>query len=438
MGWGSPSAGFASPVPAVSQTILTATITASSTQNTLGAVQTTITPSGGSAYTYAGSLSKPTGSSAALDSATTANPSFTPDKAGTYTVTLTATDTASGATVTKVRTQEVGTSTLSVSIAAVSDSTPLPSSGTVALDSTVSNSLGSVTYAWSGEDPSGTAISFSDATAADPTITYTATQLPGTWSATVTVTDSARAQTASATARWTTGGLPTSTTPRAVLVYVSGDALLWKEQVLFGSHWVDVAGSSGSLTAEVDGGVTFSGTTLTIPSGLATSTAPATDPDSRYVAISSLSATFQAMWVTGAQWIVSMTATSIEQTTNARWGWALAFPTGSFDAGAENAVAVRMGWNGSAYAFNLAGATSSYGTTSSAATVGTPKISAAIATATSGSWYWAAASDKGTFSPTNTAPTHLYLQCSSTGTAAAATTAVVAPQVRLAVFPVTL
>ena len=97
MGWGSPSAGFASPVPAVSQTILTATITASSTQNTLGAVQTTITPSGGSAYTYAGSLSKPTGSSAALDSATTATPSPTPDKAGTSTGPPTAPATAPGA-----------------------------------------------------------------------------------------------------------------------------------------------------------------------------------------------------------------------------------------------------------------------------------------------------------------------------------------------------
>lgn len=197
-----PSPGFASPVPAVTQIVLTATITASSTQNTLAAVQTTITPSGGSVYTYAGTLSVPTGSSTALDSATIANPTFTPDKAGVYTVTLTATDTASGATVTKVRTQEVGTAALSVSIAAISNQ--LTATGTINCDSTASGAVGSVTYAWTGTKPDGTAASFSDATAADPTITLSASDRAGVYSVTVTATDAA-GRTATATTTFRVG-----------------------------------------------------------------------------------------------------------------------------------------------------------------------------------------------------------------------------------------
>jgi len=527
MGFNAPSAGFASPVPAISQVLLTASITASSTQNTLGAVQTTITPSGGSAYTYAGTLSKPTGSSAALDSATIANPTFTPDKAGTYTVTLTATDTASGATVTKVRTQEVvsvlsisltadssqdtlnavattttptgglgsinysttlllpdrtsgsvsggttttpsftptiagiyvltvtatdaagqtatatrkvlvGTTALSVSIAAISDSASLPTSGTQALDSTVSNALGTVTYAWSGEDPSGAAISFSDATAADPTITYTATQLPGTWSATVTATDSARAQTASATVRWTTGGIPTATTPRSVLIYVSGGAPFWKEQVLIGSHWVDVAGSSGSLTVETDGGVTFSGTTMTIPDALAATSTGQGCPDERYVAFSSASSALQAQIATGAQLKLTFDQTSIANNNYARWGGAITSAAGSFDAAGENIVGARFGWETSAYRMQIAAASGGYNNATTSANLGPVQFGSQVGTANTGRVYWAAATYGSNFSGGTTTPTRLYLLGSAQTSPTVGTTAIVNPTIRAAFYPATL
>lgn len=417
--------------------VLSATITASDTQATLAARQTTITPSGGTGYTYAGSLSKPTGSSAALDSATTANPTFTPDKAGLYAVTLTATDTASGATVTKVSTLEVRTaSALSVSIAAISDSASLPTSGTQALDSTVSNAIGSVTYAWSGEDPAGNAVSFSDATAADPTITYTSTQLPGLWSVTVVVTDSARSESVSATVRWTTGGLLTATTPRAIYMAVTGGVLLWKEQILVGSHWVDV-GTYAALTTETDGGVTFSGTGLTLPSGLAVNTAAQSNGDERYVAISSASSALQALVAAGARWELDFGAATIENVDYARWGLAVTSAAGSFDTAGENLVSARLGWDVTAGVYRLQlASTASYNNADTSASLGTMRLSAQIGTTNTGSIYWPAGAYDSSFSPGTTTPTRIYWIAGAQTSPSAATVAVGAPWARFAVYPV--
>lgn len=431
MGFAAPSAGFTAPVPAVTQVILTATITASSAQNTLAAVQTTITPSGGSAYTYAGALTVPTGSGAALDSATTANPSFTPDVVGVYVVTLTATDTVSGASVTKVRTQEVGTTTLSVSIAAISDQSG--QTGTISCDSTVSNAIGALTYAWSGEKPDGTAVTFSSSSAADPTITLSDDDVPGNYTVSVTVTDAARRESVSASRSFRVGDV-TDSAPRAILVCVEGGVLGWREQQRIGGLWRDL-GAHAALTTETDGGVTFAGANLTIPSGLAVSTQPSADPDARYVAISSTSAAFQALWAKGAVWIMTVEETAMETTANARWGVALAFPTGDFDAGAENNIAIRLGHNGAAFSLDRAATNASYTSVATAATVGQRRLAAAVATATSGSHHWPVASDVGSFTPSATAPTRLYVQASAVSSPTAATTLVTAPRVRLAVYP---
>lgn len=270
------------------QVNLTASITASSSQNTLAAVQTTITPSGGTSYTYAGSLAKPTGSSAALDDATIANPTFTPDEAGVYTVTLTATDTASGATVTKVRTQEVGAAALSVSIASVANQ--LAATGVITCDSTVSNGLGALTYAWTGKKPDGTAITFSSDTAADPTVTLVDTDLPGTYSATVTVTDAARAQTASATVTWRVGD-----DDGWVRVWDSGDLTAQATTTISGGALTvgdksfTVLNSGSASTFQITNGT---GLAITATSGslaLASLTCPAL-----YILLSSLWASYDA------------------------------------------------------------------------------------------------------------------------------------------------
>ena len=507
------------------QVNLSAAITASSLQNTLAAVQTTIVPAGGSSYTYSAALTVPTGSSAALDSTAIANPTFTPDVPGGYVVTITATDTASGATVTRsstlevrsplsislsstssaqdnlnavattvtpsgglgtitysatltpptggtttvtggttttpsftpdraggwrltvtatdaagqtataTRLVEVGTSALSVSIAAISDSATLPTSGTQALDSTVSNALGTVTYSWTGKDPAGNAISFSDATAADPTITYTSSQLPGLWTATVTVTDSARAQTASATVRWTTGGLPTATTPRAIYMSVVAGVLSWKEQILIGSHWVD-ASSYAACTTETDGSVVYAGTGLTIPTGLASSTTPQGSADERYMAFSSASAALQALVVAGARWVLEANCTSIANNDYARWGVAVTSAAGSFDAAGENLLHFRIGWDSTAYRLQIAQGSGSFNNADTSAALGVLQFAAQVGTANTGSVNAPAWGYDTSFSPGTTTPTRVYWCCSAQASAVGADTAVAAPWSRLAFYPV--
>lgn len=521
-----PSPGFASPVPAVTQIVLTATITASSTQNTLAAVQTTITPSGGSVYTYAGTLSAPTGSSAALDSATTANPSFTPDKPGIYTVTLTATDTASGATVTKVRTQEianplsialvssassqdtlsavtetvtptggigtitysasltkptgsassvsggtttspsftpdkaggyrltvtatdaagqtatasrfveVGTAALSVSITAIGNNVNRPTSGTEALACSASGAVGSVTYAWTVTDPSGASVTPADATAASTTIAYTSSQQPGQWTAIVTVTDAA-GRTARAAELWTTGGMPTATSLRGIYGYLSGGVLYGQEQVLIGSDWVDI-GSPVAFTTETNGGVTLSGTTYTIPSGLAASTATQSCPDERYIAFSSFSATLQGLVAAGNVWRLEVGETSIEAVEYARWGVAVTSAAGSFDSGTENGYSVRIGYEGGVYRLQGAAGTAGLANLTTSATLGKRVLTSQIGEANTGGLRWAIASYGNAVNATANVPTRIYVTASAQTLLTTATAAVVAPWFRFAIVSAAL
>lgn len=508
------------------QVNLSSTITASGSQATLGAVQTTMAvPTGGTSFTYAGELTAPTGSAAALDDDTIRNPTFTPDVPGLYTVTITATDAASGASLTLVRTQEVASalsisltasssqstlaaistvatptgglgtityqhtltrpaasaasltgdttttssvtpdkagsytivvvatdasgqtaraervvevvSTLAVSIAAVSDSASRPTSGTQALDSTVTGGLGTLSYAWTGKDPGGGNISFSDAAAADPTVTYAATQLPGLWTATVVVTDSARAQTASATVRWTTGGMPTATTPRAIYVAVVAGVPSWKEQVLIGSEWVDV-GAYAALTTETDGGVTFSGTTMTLPSGLAATTTPHASGDERYVAFTSCTAALQALVAAGGRWQLDVNADTVENVDYGRIGWSVSSAAGSFDAAGENLLHARLGWDvtAGAYRLQIAASSGSFNNADTSASLGVLRFGAQIATANTGGVYAPAWSYNSSFTPGTDVPTRLYVTGSAQTSATAATIAVGNPTARLAFFPV--
>lgn len=308
------------------QVNLTATITNSGSQATLGAVQTTLTVGSESAgpFVYVGALTRPAGSSASLDATNTANPSFTPDVPGTYAVTLTATDSVNGATVTKVRTQEVasalsisltadssqdaldavpttvtptgglgliiysaavllpdrtsgsvsggttttpsftptiagiyvltvtatdaagqvatasrkvlvGTAALSVSIAAISNQTT--PTGTILCDSTVTGAVGSVVYAWTGTKSDGTAVSFSDATAADPTVTLSINDRPGVYTVAVTVTDAA-GRTATATRTFRVG------TSTGWVTSYNHDFTADANSTISASPWTDADGGS--------------------------------------------------------------------------------------------------------------------------------------------------------------------------------------------------
>ena len=380
MALGAPTSGASVPTPAISQVVLTASITASTTQATLAARQTTITPSGGSAYTYAGALTAPTGSSASLDATNTANPTFTPDKAGVYVVTLAATDTASGASVTEVSTLEVRTaSPLSVSIAAISDQTAV--TGTISCDSTVSNAIGAVTYAWSGEGPDGVAPSFSDATAPDPTITLSATTVPGNYTVRVTVMDAARAETVSAVTYFRVGGDVTEGV-RAIEFRVVGGALVAQEVALVGDVWVKI-GAAVTPTVETDGGLTYSDTTMTIPAGIgARSTGAHTCTHEAYVAFTSFSATFQAMLADSYVYTVKTEETSMETTANARWGVAITTAAGSFDAGTENLQAVLTGHNGTNWSNDTAFANNSWTERSTGASLGRRLMTSQIGNST--------------------------------------------------------
>lgn len=403
----------------------------SGTQDNLNAVSTTVTPSGAvGTVTYSAALSKPSTSSSSVSGGTTTTPSFTPDKVGGYTLVVTATD-AAGREAKATRYLQVGTSTFSVSIAAISDQAG--QTGTITCDSTVSNALGSVTYAWSGEKPDGTAITFSDATAADPTITLSASDIPGNYTVRVVVTDAARVQTASSVTYCRVCDVTTNAA-RCIYATVTGGAWSWKEQVLIGGVWVDIS-AYATMTTETDGTLGLSGTTLTIPIGIGTSTAPTGCPDERYVAFSSASATFQALIATGAQWIVTSGETSMQSTLNARWGWGLYTGSGNYDGTTKNIIGVRMGHNGTAYALDSAPTNTSYTEVATAAAVGVRKHSAAMETATSGSWRWDAASDKGAFSPGTGVMSRLYVTACAKTAVTLATTDVVAPWVRLTIMP---
>lgn len=172
--------------------LLKLSIDAISDQSTLNPISFNSTASGGvGTKTYSWLVN---GSTSGLSSATAADPTFTPTVAGEHTAVCTITDEA-GQTKTATRSFTIGTGALSVSIAAVSDQIDLSAA---TLDSTVSNAVGSVTYAWTVD---GATTGLSSSTAADPTFTPTGA---GTPTAVVTVTDAA-GQTAKASVTWRVG-----------------------------------------------------------------------------------------------------------------------------------------------------------------------------------------------------------------------------------------
>lgn len=207
----------------------------SGTQDTLNAVSTTVTPSGAvGSVTYSAALAKPSTSSASVSGGTTTTPSFTPDKVGGYTLVVTATD-AAGREAKATRYLQVGTAALSVSIAAISNQTT--PTGTINCDSTVTGAVGSVVYAWTGTKSDGTAVSFSDATAADPAVTLSINDRPGVYTVAVTVTDAA-GRTATATRTFRVG------TSTGWVTSYNHDFTADANSTISASPWTDADGGS--------------------------------------------------------------------------------------------------------------------------------------------------------------------------------------------------
>lgn len=130
--------------------------------------------------------SAPSGSSAALSSTTALKPSFTPDRAGVYEVSLIVND----------GTLNSGASTVQIT-AAVLNLAPVASAGTsqnvntgavVTLDGSASNDGNgdAITYAWTLTAPSGSTASLSGATTAQPQFTA---DLVGSYTANLIVSD---------------------------------------------------------------------------------------------------------------------------------------------------------------------------------------------------------------------------------------------------------
>lgn len=217
--------------------------------------------------------------------------------------------------------------------------------------------------------------------------------------------------------------------PRSALFFtVAGGALVAYEQAYTGSGWVNVS-AAVSPTVEADGGVTFSGSTLTIPTGIAATSTTHSLADRRYWAVSSFSAAMQALIVSDSAMMLEVGEDAIDLTaTNARWGFAITSAAGSFDSAAENLVSHRVGGNGTQYAYGYAAASNNFSTLISSASY-FPRL---------GSWMVGYGS--GTFKISTSSssigigtavPTRFYVTGSATGSATVANCAVTRPWVRV-------
>src|SRR5690606_12004442 len=141
----------------------------------------------GDALTYSWSLNGPDGSTAALDDATAADPSFTPDLVGTYTVNLVVNDS----------TFVSDSDSVIITVLPVPNEAPVAAAGTdqsvLAVTEVSLARRGSpdpdgdtLTYAWTLTGPDGSTATLADATTATPSFTP---DLAGEYAATLVVND---------------------------------------------------------------------------------------------------------------------------------------------------------------------------------------------------------------------------------------------------------
>src|SRR5699024_2354177 len=126
----------------------------------------------GDVLTYSWSLTGPDGSTAALDDTTTAEPAFTPDLVGTYTVNLVVND----------GTFVSASDSVIITVLPVPNEAPAAEAGTdqsalvgaeVVLDGSGSTDPDgdTLTYAWTLTTPDGSTATLADATTATPSFT---------------------------------------------------------------------------------------------------------------------------------------------------------------------------------------------------------------------------------------------------------------------------
>jgi len=235
---------------------LSISINAPSTGTTGTLVNLGSAPTGGQPpYTYSWSLaSVPSGSAAALSSTTDPSPTFTPDKPGSYQVSLSVTDSLGDKENAQVVTITVtALPPLSVSINA-------PSTGTtgtlVNLGSAPTGGQPPYTYSWSlASVPSGSAAALSSIT--DPSPTFTP-DIAGDYVVGVTVTDSASSpHTANSQVATITVTAPPPTT---VSLTVNSVELPSNP---FAGQWIALSDSSGNTIATGFTPITFTVTTGT-------------------------------------------------------------------------------------------------------------------------------------------------------------------------------
>lgn len=221
---------------------------------------------------------------------------------------------------------------------------------------------------------------------------------------------------------------------RAVAISVVSGVLSWAEQTETASGWSTVT-SWTALSTDTDGGVTFSGSNATLPSGWTTGTGCASQPDERYMLVSSLSATMQALLASGALITLQASETAMGTTADSRWGIAMAVTGGaSLDATSECIAGMRAGYTGSAWSLAAQGATGAYGALTTAATMEQRRLALIGATATVGLWAWdvgASLSGGATGGTTKASlPDRIYWTAGAAGTVSG-TTLVTAPVARV-------
>lgn len=207
---------------------------------------------------------------------------------------------------------------------------------------------------------------------------------------------------------------------------------MWAPQAWNGTAWVDV-GTTTALTVEASSAsITFAGNTLTLASGLTDGgTQPHLAQSKVYVTLSDL-----PIWstTTGAIYRVETRQTSMGTGSQyARWGWALATPTGSYDASSETHTAMRGGYDGPTWIFRYAVGTGTFASGYSNATI--PSVAQLWFTpglAVTGFYYYSSATSTGGALTAPTAkPTRLYAIAMAGGGTLTADVAVSDPRIRI-------
>lgn len=219
---------------------------------------------------------------------------------------------------------------------------------------------------------------------------------------------------------------------RRLRVDVAGGVLGWSEEVWTAGGWAAVT-SRTALSTQTDGGVTFSGATMTLPSGWTSQTTPHLQQDLRYVALSSTSATFQALLASSAALVLDATEASQGATQHSRWGCALVASGGTaWDASSETIIAHRHGYTGTQYTSGIAYGTGTLAGLGGTAAAGSTRRGIILQGVARGMFRFAASDSAGT--PSTSTPDRLYITGSAAGVVAS-TTAVGSPVVTLTPLP---